>query len=65
MHDKNLRSELAVKCDEWLESDEGKKCRSVKGFGIIKHADENFLRNRLEAAFLAGAIAGEEITDRS
>jgi hypothetical protein len=47
------RSTLAIVRDEWLESEEGK--RSCEGT-----AEGQYLRNRIELAFLAGA---RSITD--
>ncbi|PCI54178.1 MAG: hypothetical protein COB36_10840 [Alphaproteobacteria bacterium] len=61
------RSELAIKRDEWFVSDEGQKCMSLS----LMYEDNvaKFLRNRLEAAFLAGAEAGllcqQEICDKT
>lgn len=44
----NIKSPLAKARDKWLESDEGKKCCEGNTSG-------QYLQNRLERAFLAGA----------
>jgi hypothetical protein len=44
----DMRSPLAKARDEWFESDEGERCRA----GITSG---QYLQNRLESAFLAGA----------
>lgn len=55
----DLRSELAIKRDEWFESDEGKRCCAD---GLSGREDaKKYLKNRLEAAFLAGAKANEAV----
>lgn len=56
----DMRSELAIKRDEWFKSDEGIGCLEVKKLAL-HHAHQKYLKNRLERAFLAGAIANEEI----
>jgi len=48
-----MKSELAKARDKWLESDEGKGCSEG-------HAHGQFLRNRIELAFIAGWTACEE-----
>ena len=50
---RDLRSPLAKARDEWLESDEGKRCRDA----IILSSPHvtQYLENRLVLAFLAGA----------
>jgi len=49
---KDLRNALAKARDEWLESDRGLQCASGGATG-------QYLRNRLEMAFIAGWKAGE------
>lgn len=52
------KSELAIKLDEWLESPEGiTACDPSTLYGDTK----TLLRNRLECAFISGAIANEEV----
>jgi hypothetical protein len=54
------KSELAIKRDEWFESEEGIRCSEPHS--LLSTSDPYiFLRNRLEAAFLAGAEANEEV----
>ena len=55
------KSELAIKRDEWFESVQGITALS----NDILHFEDysNLLKNRLEAAFLAGAKAQKEICD--
>jgi len=56
---KHTKSELAIKRDEWFESEEGKKCAdpyTLYGSG----KNEKYLFNRLERAFLAGAKANTQ-----
>lgn len=55
-----MKSELAIKRDEWFASLEGRKCSDPSTIGITKSRDK-FLRNRLELAFLAGAIASDQV----
>jgi hypothetical protein len=52
---KDVRSELAKARDEWFESDEGQRC--CEG-----GANGQYLRNRLEIAFLAGAAKAMNIS---
>lgn len=52
---KDLRSLLAKARDEWLESDEGKKCLEGTTYG-------DYLRNRIYTAFIAGWDAHESLT---
>jgi predicted lipoprotein len=55
---KDMRSELAIERDKWFESEEGKKCLDAKSLGdFVSH---EYLKNRLEFAFLAGAVANEK-----
>ena len=54
-----MKSELAIKRDEWFGSEEGRKCCDAATLGHIQ--PERFLRNRLERAFLAGAKADAEV----
>ena len=54
----DLRSPLARARDEWLESDEGKRCRQGKAYGP-------YLSNRLQAAFVAGWNAAAEATGKA
>jgi hypothetical protein len=49
---RDLRSSLAKARDIWLESDEGHRCCDGTPTGV-------FLKNRIEAAFLAGATTAE------
>jgi len=55
-----MKSELAIKRDEWFESDEGKRCCDPTELGL---PSRKYLRNRLERAFLAGAEANEAVKD--
>lgn len=48
-----MKSELAKARDEWLNSDEGRKC--CEGW-----ASAGYLQNRLERAFIAGYNFSEE-----
>lgn len=50
----DLRSPLAKKRDEWMLSEEGRRCRTGEASG-------HFLDNRLQLAFIAGAKAAEEL----
>lgn len=47
---KDFRNPLAKSRDEWLESEEGKRCSDGQTEG-------QYLRNRLEMAFIAGWAA--------
>lgn len=49
----DLRNAEAKARDKWLESEEGVKCQSGQPQG-------QYLRNRLERAFLAGYAAAKE-----
>ena len=57
---KDLRSSLARARDEWFESPEGKNC-------CIGASSGQYLRNRLERAFLAGwdAHLGRKVKNAS
>lgn len=55
-----MKSELAILRDKWFESEEGKTCANVSTLTCGIGNEDKFLRNRLEAAFLAGAKANEE-----
>jgi hypothetical protein len=59
MSKKYMRSELAIKRDEWLESDEGKSCCDHNNVCSFV-GGAGYLKNRIETAFLAGAKAGTE-----
>lgn len=54
----DLRSYLARSRDEWLESAPGKRCLNCN---ILRRGadDVQYLRNRLEAAFIAGYDAAK------
>ena len=53
------KSELAIKRDEWFESSAGLSCL---GRSILRYdCRQEFLKERLEEAFLAGAKANEEV----
>lgn len=56
---KNYTSPLAKARDKWLESLEGRSCldKSI----LLMPESLQYLKNRLERAFAAGAIAQEEI----
>lgn len=55
-----MKSELAIKRDEWFASEEGERCLDVKNLAL--HAShQKYLKHRLEAAFLAGAEANEQV----
>jgi len=57
-----MKSELAIKRDEWFESDEGKGCMDTMSL-MMTSKYEQYLKNRLETAFLAGANATNEIAE--
>ena len=48
-----MKSELAKARDKWLRSEDGKKC-------IAGHTYGQYLRNRIERAFIAGWDAREQ-----
>lgn len=48
----DLRSELARARDEWMTSEEGKRCAHGGAWG-------QYLRNRIELAWVAGAAWGQ------
>lgn len=50
----DLRSAEARARDQWLDSHDGRSCQSGS-------AEGQYLRNRLELAFLAGVAAGRAI----
>ena len=50
---KDLRSPLAKARDKWMDSERGRKCAE----GVT---NGQYLRNRLEVAFIAGWNAGEK-----
>lgn len=53
-----MKSELAILRDEWFESEEGKRCSAITALRAgTPFEAEKYLRNRLEAAFMAGAEA--------
>ncbi len=54
-----MKSELAIKRDEWFKSAEGRKCSNT--LTLTCDTDGEYLKNRLEAAFLAGSIADAEV----
>jgi hypothetical protein len=60
MPTKDMRSELAIKRDEWLESEEGIDCLDALGL-ILTSKYSQLLRIKIEAAFLAGAKADAEV----
>ena len=47
--------------DVWFDSEEGKSCSNAETLKLEKK-QEQYLRNRLWKAFIAGMKAGEEIT---
>lgn len=51
---RDLRSPLAHARDAWLASDVGRRCAEGGTYG-------QYLRNRLEAAFVAGWLAKEAV----
>lgn len=55
-----MKSELAIKRDEWLYGEEGSKCCDSATLPPGEKG-RRYQRNRLERAFLAGAIANEEV----
>lgn len=69
----DLRNDLAKARDAWFESAEGQRLSSGEGIGV--YGDANYyLRNRLEAAFIAGweamersgaTTAREDVTSKS
>jgi hypothetical protein len=57
-----MKSELAILRDEWLESTEGKQCCAIAALRVVTPLEaEKYLRNRIEAAFLAGAEANHKV----
>lgn len=54
MTEQNVGREMAKQRDLWFSSEEGGRC--VKG-----DAEGQYLRNRLELAFLAGIEAGRQV----
>lgn len=69
MSETELRSELGIKFDEWLETQDGKDC--VDSFDVDqmhfgvggKKVNERVMTALLEKAFLAGARANEQVYD--
>lgn len=55
------RSPLARARDDWFESEEGKKALGVTI--LLNPEQQEFLKNRLETAFLAGAEVGRRLTE--
>ena len=61
-----MKSELAIKRDEWFASAEGVKCADIHALASVRRSKSNqsiYLKNRLEAAFIAGAKATHEIAE--
>ena len=61
-----MKSELAIKRDEWFASKEGMKCADAASLTSMRRTRENiniYLKNRLEQAFLAGARSTTEIAE--
>lgn len=58
-----MKSELAIERDKWFESDEGKKCTDTDSL-LAPKVTKEYLINRLEAAFLAGATANEIVHEQ-
>ncbi len=54
------KSELAVKFDEWIASDEGMECSDVHSLITTSKYDQ-LIRHYLRAAFLAGATADNDV----
>ena len=54
-----IKSELAIKRDEWFKSPQGRQATNTDILHFDKYSE--LLNNRLEAAFLAGAIAQCEV----
>lgn len=57
-----MKSDLAVKRDEWFDSEEGRVCAETDILAIHP-AHGKHLKARLERAFLAGARASDEIEE--
>lgn len=55
----DMRSELAIKRDEWFASIEGRTALDTEILHFESYAP--LLKNRLEAAFLAGAQSSEDV----
>lgn len=55
----DCRSPLAIARDEWFESKDGIEC--MEPSILFSHNSSQYLRNRLETAFLAGVEAGARI----
>jgi len=60
MSDKTTKSHLALALDRWMQSDVGRQARDIS---TLRPTDSNFLKNRLEGAFLAGARSQERISN--
>ncbi len=60
MKKKDYRSSLAKAKDKWFESLEGRSCmdKSI----LLMPESVQYLKNRLERAFIAGVIAQEQIS---
>lgn len=56
----DLRNNLAKARDEWLESKEGKSCTDGSSI-YLPTGQSQYLRNRIEMAFIAGAEAQRRI----
>jgi hypothetical protein len=54
----NMKSELAIKLDEWLATDEGQRCKYPQAYTQSFSHDEI-----LEKVFLAGAGATNEVAE--
>lgn len=61
---RDLRSPLAKMRDDWFDSEEGLRLCDGSKIGVSQK-NEQYLRNRLEIAFLAGAKAAKENERRS
>lgn len=55
-----LKSELAIKFDEWLKTEDGLHASETHDL-LITSKYEQLMDKKLQAAFLAGAIANEEV----
>ncbi len=56
-----MHSELSIKLEKWFKSEEGAKCTDSNF--IYGFHPEQYLKHRLELAFIAGAAATQEVQD--
>lgn len=54
------RHPLAIAWDEWIATKEGQECRQAN---TLAHNTNQYLENRLNRAFMAGAKVGEPVIE--